>query len=531
MLSFLTAYGIPVLALGLLARSLWVFTALGATWRYTRDATRARPARPTAGSPRLLILLPMLREQSVAARALTAFAHLPYGDGQAAICVITTEREEAEKEQRRAELAATAPETLTEEILAPFFPRARRAEAVTEILRCPPAERLARALHLYDREPTTADLVEATIRSLKADRPDGTRPLPVVHLHQPPVPGHVSSQLNFALSRFEEIAACAGWDDVDEDDVYVTTYDADSTPDRRSLAAVASVVDRYRRAGDRPPGLIQQQRLPLVLGRPFPAGVRGALLAADWVYQTRRCLAIELTRVLLHHWSHTTRLPRPVRGLTRPLVYAVGCGMTARLSTLRAIGGYQHPFADIGSGTRISMLGENIASLGLFAVDETYTDLRSVVNLQSLAYASTRRPGQHAKAMAERSRLRPWERALLVARGRVDLTVWILSGPVTAAGLAAALVTASPWLPLYVLAVLLWGPVTAAAVLGMRSALWRSLDGRDRVEDEHKRASATATAAAVVLSPLAQLIETSGPWRVHALTLFGRKVTAGKTER
>ncbi|MFG2439646.1 hypothetical protein [Streptomyces sp. NPDC048508] len=61
----------------------------------------------------------------------------------------------------------------------------------------------------------------------------------------------------------------------------------------RTLEAFAAGAGTHRTRTGKAPALIQQQRLPLLARRPFPAGPVGLLLAGEWVCQLRRSVCID----------------------------------------------------------------------------------------------------------------------------------------------------------------------------------------------------------------------------------------------
>src|SRR3712207_4652213 len=90
---------VPLVAMALVTRSVWGIVALGAAARVVRAAPTMEVPAPEElpDAPNLLVLLPMLREQAVAADTVHAFTNLSYPAGKAVVCVITTEREELAK--------------------------------------------------------------------------------------------------------------------------------------------------------------------------------------------------------------------------------------------------------------------------------------------------------------------------------------------------------------------------------------------------------------------------------------------------
>ncbi|MFH8407630.1 hypothetical protein ACH4FX_22975 [Streptomyces sp. NPDC018019] len=517
---------VPALATGLLARALWAALAVEASARWLLSASAPRPADVHGPAPWLVVLLPMLREQTVAAAAIAAFTGLDYPTGRAAVVVITTEREHTSRARHRGrlhELAALP--TLAAAQLRGLFP-ASRCQTVAETVNVAPrGERLTVLTELFDAEPSTPDIVT----TLTASHLQG---LPLVHLHQPDVGGRKPGQLNFALDHLPDILGPLGWrEDAHAHDTFVLVYDADAVPDRATLTALADAAANHRASAGRTPALIQQQRLPLLARRPFPRGLAGLLLSEEWVYQLRRSLGIELARVRLHQWLTRSGLPATVRMWLRPMVYAVGCGMAVHLPALRRLGGFPEPMEDLGTGHRLSLLGADFAPATALVLDEPYTDTTGLTNLHALAYAASARPDRHARAVAHlpSSLSRPARTALML-REWADEAAWLLGAPLLTVAVASAWWAGPWWAGLAVAGVLLHGPVTTARLLTLAPALHRRVTPPATL-GLAPRSTAARQISLITASPLQPFIRLAGPWRVIGAKATGRRPGFGKTER
>lgn len=516
---------VPVLVTGLLARAIWAALAVEASARWLLSAP-ARPADVAGQTPWLMVLLPMLREQAVAAESIAAFTGLDYPAGRAALTVITTEREHTARAQHRSRLPElSALPTLTAADLRGLFP-ASRCQAVAETVNTTPREeRLAVLTKLFDAEPTTADIVTA----LTAGHPDG---LPLVHLHQPDVGGRKPGQLNFAVDHLHDVLGPLGWrEDAHAHNTFVLVYDADAVPDRATLTAFADSAAEHRTSTGRMPALIQQQRLPLLARRPFPRGLTGLMLTGEWVYQLRRSLGIELARVRLHQWLTRSRLPEPARVWLRPMIYAVGCGMAVHLPALRQFGGFPEPMEDLGTGHRLSLLGADFAPSAALVLDEPYTDTSGLTNLHALAFTASARPDRHARAVAHLpgGLSRPAKTALML-REWADEAAWLLGAPLLAAAVASAWWAGAGWGGLAVVGVLLHGPVTTARLLTLASAMHRRVTPPATIGPPPRCAAARPTVL-IMASPLQPFVRLAGPWRMIWAKVTGRRLGFGKTER
>jgi hypothetical protein len=517
---------VPALLTLLLTRSLWALTAVEVSARWLRASALRRPAEPDR-APWLVVLLPMLREQAIAAQTISAFTTLDYPPGRAAVVVITTEREtsaRARHRQRLADLVGESP--LTAGQLRGLFPSSRCNQVATTVNAARPADRLRVLTELFDAEPTTAEVVA----SVTSDGPVG--PLPLVHLHQPDVGGRKAGQLNFALDHLPEILGPLGWNENEhERNTYAVVYDADAVPDRRTLKAFAAAAAAHRASTGRIPALIQQQRLPLLARRPFPTGPIGLLLAGEWLYQLRRSLGIELARIRLHRFLATSRLPETVRMWLRPMVYAVGCGMAVHLPAVRALGGFPEPMEDLGTGHRLSLLGADFTATSVAVLDEPYTEPSGLANLHALAFTASARPDRHATAVAHlpAALSRPAQ-AVLVAREWADEAAWLAGAPLITAALLSAWWAGPAWAALAAAGLLLHGPVTTARLLAWAPVLHAAVHPPPPLKALPQPAPAHP-AALIAASPLQPFVRLAGPWRLIWTKTTGRHRGFGKTER
>ncbi|MFD8009422.1 hypothetical protein [Streptomyces sp. NPDC058955] len=521
---------VPVLLTLLLARALWALIAVEVCARWLLASAGSTPTGTQAGKdtvPWLVVLLPMLREQTIAEETVTAFRALDYPRDRAAVVVVTTEREVSARAGHRDRLAALAAHAPLEEgQLRGLFPVDRCRNVAETVNAERPADRLQVLTELFDTEPTTADIVTA----LAARLPD--RGLPLVHLHQPDVGGRKAGQLNFALDRLQRVLGPLGWrEDEHADDTYAVVYDADAAPDRRTLQAFATEATAHRTRTRHTPALIQQQRLPLLARRPFPAGPVGLLLEGEWAYQLRRSLGIELARVRLHRFLAASRLPEAVRMWLRPMVYGVGCGMAVHLPAVQALGGFPEPMEDLGTGHRLSLLGAHLTASTVAVLDEPYTEPSGLANLHALAFTASARPDRHAAAVAHLpSALSRPARVVLVAREWADEAAWLLGAPLIAAAVLSSWWAGPVWTTVAAAGVLLHGPVATARLLALAPALHAAVIPPPGLTPL-PRTSPAHLVSLVAASPFQPFVRLAGPWQLIFAKAAGRHHGFGKTER
>ena len=522
---------VPVLLTLLLARAVWAAAAVESSARWLQAAARDRRPREDDGAgsrdtPWLVVLVPMLREQAVAAQAIAAFTSLDYPAGRAVVAVITTEREDNDRARQRRRLPGLAAQSdITPADLRGLFPTARCTAVAHQVNAAPPADRLALLSSLFDAQPSTADVIAA----LGAEATGG---LPLAHLHQADVGGRKPGQLNWALDRLPEILGPLGWkEETCGTDTFVAVYDADAIPDARTLTAFADAAAAHRAATGRTPALIQQQRLPLLSRRPFPPGPAGLVLAEEWAYQLRRSLGIELARVRLHQRLTTSRPPALVRTALRPMVYAVGCGMAVHLPAVRALAGFPEPMEDLGTGHRLSLLGADLAPNSALVLDEPYTDTTGLTNLHALAFTASARPDRHARAIAHLpSDLPRAAQILLLLREWADEAAWILGAPLLTAAIVSSWAAGTLWTAVAAAGVLLHGPLTTARLLVLAPRLHNGVITPPGT-DLPPRTSPAHPAVLVAASIIQPFVRLAGPWRLLWAKASGHTPRFGKTER
>lgn len=519
---------VPTLLLAVVVRAIWAAVMVEASARWLLAASRRPiPHVPRPQAPWLVVLLPMLREQAVAPETIAAFTTLDYPDDHAVVVVITTEREATARQERLATLRALGSRrALTVADLRGLFPADRCADVAHAVNAVPASRRGDLLAVCVQAEPTTAQVITAAA----ARRAPGS--LLLVHLHQPAEGGRKAGQLNFAVRQLDSILSPHGWSRAeDADRTYVAVYDADALPDVRTLRAFADADLEHRSRTGSGPAVVQQQRLPLLGRRPFPAGATGLMLAGEWVYQLRRSLGIELARVRLNHWLMSAPLPASVRTALRPMIYGVGCGLAVRLPALETIGLFPEPMEDLGTGHRLSLLGAAFVPSVVTVLDEPYTDPMGLTNLHALAFIASGRPDLHARAVAEvPSALSRHSQRILVLREWADEAAWLIGAPLATAAVASAGVAGPIWAVIAVVGVLLHGPVLTARILHLAPALHSCVVPPASVGRPAPPAPAHR-AALIAASPLQPFMRLVGPWWMIIRRLAGRAAEFGKTER
>jgi hypothetical protein len=305
--------------------------------RATVAELTAPAPRPSAGTPpRVVLLLPMLREQTGVRDTCLRFAATVADRPEVEVVLITSRGEADDRDAAVRELlASTAPgrTALDRALLLAVAPGV--AAEVRAAVRDRDVDR-ARALLAAHRRPTTGEAAGPVVAELNAAAGRAA----FRHIEVPAEAGTKVGKLNLAVAG---IAV-----DPDGRETYVGVYDADSDPDPRVLDRVAAPTDR------RP--AVYQQVSCYCRNLSTLAGGRGVLALADALAQTRWALGFE--------YPLYTRYSRAVRRRRiRPLAYCIGHGCFVSLSFLDRIGGFptQSSTDDLALGYVASALGAEIA--------------------------------------------------------------------------------------------------------------------------------------------------------------------------
>lgn len=224
-----------------------VVTAVRSWWRLR--AVRAwhqkaaqSPCAVDVLQPHVLFVIPALREQDALAATLSYFTSLEMDPSRTAICVVTTERERAERaavERHVGALAADldsgAPLSFLASEYGGLMPVSVLKRLHAEAEHLPRGSELEQYLLSLMRElPDTPALAQDLAAQWNRDL--GRRL--VWHLHYPRTDGMFAHQVNFAAGHLEEILGSQ----VDLSTCYIVPYCVDSRPARETLRVLAAHV-------------------------------------------------------------------------------------------------------------------------------------------------------------------------------------------------------------------------------------------------------------------------------------------------
>lgn len=461
--------------------------------RTLRDFDRGIDAgvAPTGDAgPRLLLIVPVLREQDHVGAALDWFTGLTHALPGIAVAFVTTEREVTERHElaRRLARAEAGPLRRTDWPLL----RACEAAALEERRRQLPNGKLDEesVLKVLTDFPTTAEVITAFLE--RQPHADAVR-----HLHCV-FPGRKAAQVNYAVR-----AAAVEFD-------YVAVYDVDSRPVTEALAATIAYMRTHQdRTGTWPEVLQQSARFETA-----GAAARGwerALARGLARHQSLWTLRREIPSFRRYQRATTC----PTRGnlfhaLKRGLAQTVGHGLIVRTDVFKRVGGLpEHTWLDdIAFGYRLTVAGIPVHHVPVLlrapapetpagAIEQAERWSHSYLDLHGAA-AAARRAGFGTGT----------DHALALATAAYRGTAWLASSPATVAVTALALAPRTP------------APIRAVAAAALWLGVAEPARALARHDDPKARPGRVVRDGAELYA--AYLVCSVGPARTVLRALLGR---------
>ncbi|MEU3538085.1 glycosyltransferase family 2 protein [Streptomyces paromomycinus] len=485
-----------------------VRTAQSLAW-LTTVAPAGITAQADASGTRCVLVLPLLREQTIIGEALDHFEKTAAARPGTVLLVVTTAREEAERaghEQHLPDLAhAVATGASPGRVASRFAGLLPRDQLLALADRCsgrPYAQCAERARQALDALPTTAELAGALCAQARG------RGVDVRHLHYPHPHGAMAHQVNYAADR-----VLAELEPEERRRWWIGLYNADSRPHPDTLAAVAA------RAADPRTRIVQQSALFTGNLAEMPRGLAGATAAGAAWLQSRWTLAREIPR--LHRQAAAARSAgRPV-----PLAHCVGHGLFVRGDVWTAWGGL--PTETMNEDLALSFLacaaGVPIDPLPVLEIGDAPTSPLALIRQQSQWFWSYAQYPAMSRLAAARGLGTPAVRWWLTATGLGRGALWLGQSPAVAATLALPLLhRRAGGSPLSTVATACGAVLALGAYLGLPA---RALAAR---------APATNSTRQWGMLPAA-LVFSAGPWHCLARAawcrLTGCTARHAKTER
>ncbi|MFJ1757698.1 glycosyltransferase family 2 protein [Kitasatospora sp. NPDC088134] len=453
-----------------------------------------RPARAgdrRAEEPMVLhVIVPVLREQQQITAALAWFVPLLRDLPGSTLTLVTTAREEAERQHLAAQLAGATAADLTVE----HFPQLTSDElaALGKALTGTGESALtdAVATEVLSGFPTTADVVTAELARLP-------EPDPVIrHVHYRG-DGRKAAQVNAAV---EQLATAEPGQE------YVAVYDVDSRPSRELLARTAEFL-AHRRADD--------GELPCIVQQSARFSTQGA--AGTW-WERSLCRGAARAQTLwtlrreipnLRRHADAARRPHTTPGLSG-LAQTVGHGLLVRTDVFRQVGGLPTftVLDDVAFGYRLTLDRVPVDSLPFTTTVPAAEYLSELLAQSERWFQSYLDYPQCATRWHAEGHGRRADHAAALTIGAYRGMAWLLVSPATALCLTLALGPRTRLPVRAVAATALWA-VTIAPVRALAAAEDRPLTGRE-----------TAVRSTETLAGL--LLKSVGP-----LTALGRWAVTG----
>jgi hypothetical protein len=353
----LHVFGLDTLSLAILCavgmaalgRSLFTHVAIG--W-----LNRERSGR-TDHAPAFVILLPVLREQALVAQTLGHFTGLEYPNDRYRIVVVTSEREETEREQLLGSLNQLTNELWDAKVgetadryLTGHFPR-QEVSRLLALRRSTEKEKFeTEVAAAYRRASTTGQVVDEFSRSNSR----------VVRAEAPARFRRKAGQLRFAFDQLDQILG--DWDSLSECR-FVGIYDFDARPAKDVLWRVAE-------AAESESPVLQQPGLTVPH---MQHGSTGLFTIMDGQLHARLGLRVELWSLLS---DRVLPQSRRLNAVLRSSVHAVGNGLFLDRRSLPELGGIPEVVDDLAIGWRAAATALPISPIPSPVFYEAYASAR-----------------------------------------------------------------------------------------------------------------------------------------------------------
>ncbi|MBL6280165.1 hypothetical protein JMF97_28785 [Micromonospora fiedleri] len=479
-------------------------TAASLRWlRRHRPAADATAADKANHGRHVLLILPMLREQTVIAPTVDYFTALAQSWGSATIVLATTEREHHDRHGaagRLGELAAALRRRRTVAYLSRRFAGVLPADLLGQLAEAsgdPTVDYRSRVEAAFQELPSTPELAA----KLAADSNGRVR-----HHHHPDAGAVMVHQINHAGDAELRRLASAG---VAPEAVWIGVYNADSRPHPDTLDALAAAPPAAR--------VVQQSALhTLTLGG--GSGLGGAVADGAALLQSRWSLAREIPRLRAQAAQAQRRSARWPR-----LGHCTGHGLFVRGDLWHDVNGL--PTAtmneDLAFGYQLSAAREPIHVLPLLEIADSPTTVAALVRQHRQWFFSYPQYPAAARLAAAAQRSDSRTRAWLTAQGLARGALWLGQSPAIAATLLLPAIARRHRLAAASATAALSAYLIAPAALLARSG-----------QPGAPRRFGTREAAGILT---AALISSAGPWRclldLARAAMGGDHLVHDKTER
>lgn len=255
--------------------------------------------------PNILIVIPCLREQDIIIQTLNYFLELTNDLDNVKLLVVTTQKEEFEKENNlhlKDQFIKDVKSNMELQKLINKYNKILSTNEIKEILKCSKLENIEEIINnKIQKFQTTNTLIEEfIIQNHLKER--------IYHFHYPDTKGIMADQLNYVLNNFEF---------KDEKNYYFSVYNADSIPNKNTIKEVLETINENDE-----PKVIQQYSVPISNWNELSNLMKGFS-----IYQSN----FELRYGLINSYFSNELL----------YTYVVGHGMYIRVDLLKKIGGFE----------------------------------------------------------------------------------------------------------------------------------------------------------------------------------------------
>lgn len=253
----------------------------------------------------ILIAIPCLREQDIIIQTLKHFLDLTNNLANVKILVVTTQKEEFEREKNmylKGQLIKDVKNNIELQKLINKYNKILSTNEIKEILKYSNSKDIEEIINnKIKNSKTTNNLIEEFITQSNLQEK-------VYHFHYPNNEGMMADQLNYVLNNFEF---------KDEKNYYFSVYNADSIPNKDTITEVIKTINE-----NDSPKVIQQYSVPMSNWNELSNLMKGFA-----IYQSN----FELRYGLINSYFPNKLL----------YTYVVGHGMYIRVDILKEIGGFE----------------------------------------------------------------------------------------------------------------------------------------------------------------------------------------------
>ena len=256
-------------------------------------------------APNILIAIPCLREQDIIIQTLKHFLDLTNNLANVKILVVTTQKEEFEREKNmylKGQFIKDVKNNIELQKLINKYNKILSTNEIKEILKYSNSKDIEEIINnKIKNSKTTNNLIEEFITQSNLQEK-------VYHFHYPNNEGMMADQLNYVLNNFEF---------KDEKNYYFSVYNADSIPNKDTITEVIKTINE-----NDSPKVIQQYSVPMSNWNELSNLMKGFA-----IYQSN----FELRYGLINSYFPNKLL----------YTYVVGHGMYIRVDILKEIGGFE----------------------------------------------------------------------------------------------------------------------------------------------------------------------------------------------